>query len=123
MTTQQVADRLVTLCREGKHDEAREELYSSDIVSTEPFSGPEMPAEIKGIEAVRSKSEWWYANVEWHGGTVEGPLVSDTHFAVRFYMDVTDRKSGRRSQMAELAVYEVKDGKIVSERFFYSQAG
>ncbi len=119
MTTQQVADRLVALCREGKNVQALDELYSPDIVSIEPFGDETMPAEIKGIAAVRAKTDWWYASFEWHGGSVDGPLVSDAHFAARFSMDVTERKTGQRSQMVELAVYEVKDGKIVSERFFY----
>lgn len=33
-------------------------------------------------------------------------------------MDVTLKGMGRR-QMDEIAVYEVKDGKIVKEQFFY----
>jgi len=34
-------------------------------------------------------------------------------------MDVTYKKSGRM-QMNEIAVYQVKDGKIVFEQFHYS---
>lgn len=35
-------------------------------------------------------------------------------------MDTTHRPSGQRSQSSEIAVYEVKDGKIVKEQFFYN---
>ena len=34
-------------------------------------------------------------------------------------MDVTQRESGNRIKMDEVALYTVKDGKIVEERFFY----
>jgi len=36
MTTQEVADKLVQLCREGKNDQAIEELYADNVVSREP---------------------------------------------------------------------------------------
>lgn len=35
MTTQQVADRLIALCRKEKNVEALKELYAPNIVSTE----------------------------------------------------------------------------------------
>ncbi len=119
MTVQEVADRLVALCREGKNVQALDELYADDIVSTEPYGDENMPAEIKGIAAIRAKTDWWYANFEWHGGDVSDPIVGDTHFAVSFSMDVTEKKTGQRSQMSEIAVYEVVGDKIVAERFFY----
>jgi ketosteroid isomerase-like protein len=34
-------------------------------------------------------------------------------------MDTTHKPSGHRSTTSEIAVYEVKDGKIVKEQFFY----
>ncbi len=36
MNAQEVANRLVLLCREGKNVEAINELYDDDIVSHEP---------------------------------------------------------------------------------------
>ena len=39
---------------------------------------------------------------------------------VRFKYDVTNKPSGRRMIMDELALYQVKDGKIVREEFFYA---
>jgi len=36
-------------------------------------------------------------------------------------MDTTHRPSGNRSTMSEIAVYEVKEGKIVKEQFFYDE--
>jgi hypothetical protein len=119
MTTQEVADKLTKLCSEGKFQEAMD-LYSPDIVSMEPGAPPGMSRESKGIDAVRAKGEWWYANHEVHGATVAGPLVAGSHFAVTFKLDVTFKPQSRRFQMEEVAVYKVVDGMIVYEEFFYA---
>jgi hypothetical protein len=119
MTTQEVADTLVKLCSQGKFQEATEVLYSPDIESVEAGAPPGGSRESKGIAAVIAKGEWWAANHEVHGLTVEGPLVAGSHFAVTFKMDVTFKPQSRRFQMDEIAVYKVTDGKIVYEQFFY----
>lgn len=120
MTTQEVANKLVELCRERKFKEAVATLYSDDIVSLEAAAPPGQSAESKGIDAVKAKGEWWLANHEIHAATVEGPLVAGSHFAVTFKFDVTFKPQNKRMQMDEVAVYQVADGKIVHERFFYN---
>ena len=51
------------------------------------------------------------------------PFVGQDEFAVRYDFDVTNRPSGQRFQMTEMALYTVRDGKIVRERFFYHMPG
>jgi len=120
MTTQEVADQLVSLCREGKFSEAVNTLYAEDIVSVEAAAPPGGSRESKGLEAVKAKGDWWQANHEVHSSTVEGPLVAGSHFSTTFKMDVTFKPQERRFQMEEIAVYKVKDGKVVYEEFFYN---
>jgi SnoaL-like domain len=120
MTTQEVAEKLVKLCREGKFHEAVESLYSDEIVSMEAGAPPGQSRESKGLEAVKAKGEWWQANHEVHAATVEGPLVAGSHFACTFKLDVTFKPQKRRFQMEEVAVYKVADGKVVYEEFFYN---
>jgi ketosteroid isomerase-like protein len=120
MTTNEVADKLVKLCSEGKFQEATETLYSPDIVSMEAAAPPGGSREAKGLAAVAAKGEWWIANHEVHSGVVEGPLVAGSHFSVVFKFDVTFKPQGKRFQMEEVAVYKVVDGKIVYEEFFYN---
>jgi ketosteroid isomerase-like protein len=120
MTTQEVADKLVKLCSEGKFHEAIGTLYSDDIVSMEAGAPPGQSRETKGIAGVKGKAEWWAANHEVHGSKTEGPLVAGSHFAVTFKLDVTFKPQSKRFQMEEIAVYKVVDGKIVYEEFFYS---
>jgi ketosteroid isomerase-like protein len=120
MTTQEVANKLVKLCSEGKFDEATKTLYSQDIVSVEAGAPPGGSRETKGFDAVVTKGEWWISNHEVHSATVEGPLVAGSHFAVVFKLDVTFKPEGRRFQMEEIGVYKVADGKVVYEEFFYN---
>jgi len=49
---------------------------------------------------------------------VEGPLIAGSHFAVTFRMVVTFTPQNKRFAMEEIAIYKVKDGKIVYEEFF-----
>lgn len=120
MTTQQVANRLVELCRQGKNEQAIEELYGKDIVSVEPFGDESMPAEMRGIDAIRGKTKWWMENHIVHSGKVSDPIVAGGHFAVAFHYDITAKAKNQRMQIEEIALYEVKNGKIVREQFFYS---
>lgn len=120
MTTQEVANKLVQLCSEGKFDEATNALYSPDVVSMEAGAPPGGSRESKGLAAVKAKGEWWVANHEVHSAKVEGPLVAGSHFAVTFKLDVTFKPEKKRFTMEEVAVYKVADGKIVYEEFFYN---
>lgn len=120
MTTQEVANKLIQLCNQGKFMEAAEALYSPDIISVEPSAPPGQSREAKGIAAVKAKGDWWVANHEVHSSKSEGPLVAGPYFAVTFKLDVTFKPEKRRFTMEEIGVYKVADGKIVHEEFFYS---
>ena len=117
--TQQVADKLVNLCSQGKFREATEALYSNDIVSVEAGAPPGGSRESKGLDAVRAKGDWWSENHEVHSAEVKGPLVAGDHFAVTYKLDVTFKPEKKRFTMEEVAVYKVAGGKIVYEEFFY----
>lgn len=121
MSTQEVADRLVELCREGKNIEAITELYADNIISHEPKGSHVEVAE--GKDAIFAKTKQWFDSVEEvHSGVVSDPLVTGNFFAVTMDMDVTYKGMGRNT-MNEVCVYEVKDGKIVFEQFFYNING
>jgi ketosteroid isomerase-like protein len=118
MTTQDVANRLHELFNDNKWMEAQEELFSSDAESIEPPKAQGMQS-VKGLDAIKKKGEDWSKMVkEVHGGWASDPLVAGNYIAVAMGMDVT-MKDGQRMKMDEIALYEVKDGKIVKEQFFY----
>ena len=119
MATQDIANDLVALCREGKFAESGEKYWAADVISVEA-GGPEgMDPVSRGIDAARGKGEWWATNHEVHGVEVEGPYCNGDQFVVHFKMDITPKASGQRMTMDEMAVYTLKDGKIAEERFFY----
>ena len=117
MTTLELAKDFTDLLKQNDHDGAAEKYNADDIASYEALDGP--MAVCEGKEAVKQKSEWWRANHEVHGGSVEGPFVNGDQFAVRFTMDITPKATGQRITMDEVGVYTVEDGKIIEERFYY----
>lgn len=116
--TESVARELVQFCKAGRNLDAISKLYSTDIVSIEPSDFEGMPAKMTGIDAIRKKNEWWFDNFDTNSHEVDGPFVNGDQFAVKYFFDTTNKKTGERSQMSEIAVYTVKEGKIVQERFF-----
>jgi ketosteroid isomerase-like protein len=120
-TVAEVAHEIVEHCRQGTNMEAIRKYYASDVVSVESASGPTMPAETKGLDAVVGKSQWWVDNHEVHGATVEGPFLGDgDKFAVYFDYDITNKPTGQRMRMVEMGLYTVRNGKVVHEHFFYN---
>jgi hypothetical protein len=122
-STNAVAQELVTLCRAGRNLDAINKFYAPTVVSTESVGTDEYPAESRGIDAIRAKNERWFRENEVHSANAIGPFVGEDQFAVRYDFDVTHRPSSRRMQMSEMALYTVKDGKIVREHFFYHVPG
>lgn len=116
MNTQDLANQLVSWYNAGEEERCYQELYSPNIVSIE--TNGEFDDAV-GMEAVAKKGEWWNENFEVHSTEASDPVVADNWFSVRFDMDTTHRPSGYRSKSSEIAVFQVADGKIVREQFFY----
>lgn len=117
MNTTELAKDFTDLLKRGNDEGAAAKYNSDDIVSYEAQEGP--MSVCRGKEAVKQKGDWWRANHEVHSASAEGPYVNGDQFAVRFSFDITPKESGKRVSMDEVALYTVKDGKIVEERFFY----
>ena len=118
MTTQEVANKLVDYMRHGKIFEAQSELYANDIVCIEP-EGNMAPHYTKGKEAVAEKGKQFASMIEErHGGSCSDATVGGNHFSIAMTLDATMKGMGRQL-LDEIGVYEVKDGKIVREQFFY----
>src|SRR4029450_3886380 len=117
MNTEEVANKLVELCRKGDFRGAMESLYAKDIVSVEAHEMENMPAEMRGIDQVRGKTNWWEKNMQVHSAKVAGPFVARDTFVVQFDVDVTDKASNKRMQMSEVGIYTAKDGKVAREEF------
>lgn len=118
MTTQEIADRMYELFEQGKWEQAQDELFSQDAKSIEPPNSPGLHS-VEGLADIKKKGEMFNAMVEeMHGGYTSKPLVAGNHIAFAMGLDATMKGAGRM-KMDEIAVYEVKDGKIVKEQFFF----
>lgn len=118
MTTQEIANRLVELCRQGQFEQAIQELYSPEIVSIEPSGAP--MERVQGFEQLAEKAKAFGDMVEeTHGMEVSDPVVADNFFTCAMIMDVTF-KGAPRNKIEEICLYQVKDGKVVLEQFFFT---
>ncbi len=120
MSAKEIGQQLVAFCKEGKNMEAINALYHNDIESVEAVAPPGGERIAKGIDAIRGKNQWWAENHEIHSAEVAGPFPhGEDKFAVRFNYDVTNKPSGNRMKLDEVAVYSLQDDKIIKEEFFY----
>lgn len=116
MTTMEVAKDLMALCRAGQHMDAVSKLYAPDIVSHEVNDPMKLT---KGLDNVKAKNQWWRDNHVIHSQTVEGPWPNGDRFCVRHTHVITPKATGKQVTMDEMALYTVRNGKIVEETFFY----
>lgn len=121
MTTKEVADKYHELMSANKREQVVDELYSQNIVCKEPEHAMAMgiPNITKGLVAVKAKSKARDGLIaEIHGDFCSEPIIAGSFFSVVLERDVTF-KGKPRMNLQEIAVFEVKDGNIVSEQFFY----
>lgn len=117
MTTQEIANRLVDLCRTGQNEQAYKELFAENAVAVEPAKW-NVPDTV-GISALLEKGKQWQEDlVEMHDSNVSDPIIAGNYFAVTMMIDLTTKSRGR-AKMEEVCVYEVENGKIVKEQFFH----
>jgi ketosteroid isomerase-like protein len=115
MSIAEVAKRFTEALKAQKYDVA-EAMWSDDVVSIESMEGPMQ--RLEGREAVHGKGAWWFGAHEIHSFATCGPFLNGDQFALIFNVDVTQKESGNRIQMEEVAVYTVRNGKVTEERFF-----
>ena len=107
----------MALCRQGHFETAQKELYASDAINIEPYATATFAKETKGLTAIIEKGRQFAARIEQvHSISVSDPLVAGSSFACAMRLDMTIRGHGRMS-LNELCIYEVRDGRIISEQF------
>ena len=121
MNVEAIATRLVELCRQGEFEQAQGELYADDAVSIEPegLTLGEV-GNVKGMQAIYDKKRQFKAGLEKvHGITMSDALIAGDWITAVLTIDAT-AKGGGRVNLNEVCVYQVRDGKIALEQFFYS---
>ena len=119
MTTQEVADRFYELAKDEKWFEIQDELFADNVRSVDPENSPYFPY-AEGKAVVRKKGEAFGSRIEAIHKLFTGePIVAGHHFAMVRDKEITVKPHGR-IHINQIMLYEVKDGKIVLEQFFYS---
>jgi hypothetical protein len=121
MTTQELATRYRELMLERKFLEIQDTYYAPDIVSQESEKAAAMGMAVttQGIEAIKAKGIARRQTIEEiHSYHCSEPLVAGEFFSVILKQDLTF-KGRPRVTLEEIAIFQVKEGKVVKEQFFY----
>lgn len=118
MTTQEIATRFNELAQQEKWFEIQDEFFADNVRSIDP---PESAyfGYAEGKASVRKKGEDFVSRITaLHSASTTEPVVAGNHFAVGRELDITVEGYGR-IQINEIMLYEVKNGQIILEQFFY----
>ena len=117
-TIHEVAARFNELAQQEKWFEIQDELFADNVKSIDPPNSPYF-GYAEGKANVRKKGEAFVKKIEEvHRTHTTEPVIGGNHFAAGREVDITVQGLGR-IQMNQIMLYEVKNGKIVSEQFFY----
>jgi hypothetical protein len=118
LTMQEVVARFNELAQQELWFEIHDELFADNVKSIDPPHSPYM-GYAEGKAAVRKKGEDFVKKITaFHGATTSQPVIAGNHFAVSRDMEITVEGFGR-IRINEIMLYEVKDGQIILEQFFY----
>ncbi len=116
-----VALGFTAMLRRGEFEEAGARYWADNVVSIDPqdLAGG-FPAHATQIAAVRGKASRRPGAGRIDELGIDGPFITGDQFALFIDMLVIDAASGNARPFAEIAVFTVRDGQIIEERFFYN---
>lgn len=118
LSTSAVAARFHELAQQEKWFEIQDELFADNVSSIEPHDSKYF-SNADGKQNVKRKGEEFVKQIESvHELKTGDPIVSANHFAVTRLTDLTLKSIGR-VRLSQIMLYEVHDGKITTEQFFY----
>jgi len=117
---QDVARDFTAMLRLGQFEAAGDRYWADAVASVEPADLPTgIPAFVSGIEAARDKARFRFGTGRIDDLGIDGPFVTGDQFALFLDMLITDPASGSAQPFTEIAIFTVRDGRIIEERFFY----
>ena len=87
----------------------------------QPRTAPPNPnPKTEGLANILEKEkEFLKAIKTWHQFDVSDPIVSSNHFCIHMYSKLT-LQNDQEVEVDEIIVYEIRNGKIIQEQFFYT---
>ncbi len=89
------------------------EIYAEACVSREPQGPP-----VSCIAGLREKNAGWESIVLRQNWTAKNTFVKGNRICIEWHCDLK-LQDGRELELEEVALHEVRGGKIVSERYYY----
>jgi hypothetical protein len=118
LTIQEIVARYEELAKKEKWLEIQDEFFAGNVTSTDPKHSLYF-GYAEGKAAVRKKGDDFIKKItDFHGAYTTPAIIGGSHFAVGRGVDITVEGFGR-IKIDQIMLYEVKDGKIISEQFFY----
>jgi len=114
MTTREIAERLVELIRRQRFVQAVEELYASDVSSRENCE-----PSVRGFDTVLENNRHWVETMKVERFEVPSYYVDGDTIVIEMDSDFTHAETGEQFHSEQVGVYKVRDGKVVSCRFYY----
>jgi|SRR6187455_509907 ketosteroid isomerase-like protein len=111
-----LAKRIIAVTT-ANDDEATLALYASDVESTEQGQPP-----MRGVDSIRQKFAGWRGMVTDAHFEPRRVCVDGNTIVIEWVGDVTLAANGQRAQLHEVAIHEIRDGKIAREAYFYDPA-
>lgn len=119
MTNKEIANRLHQLVKAGDYFTAYDELFDTNAVAIEPQLAEMGLAQVQGIDKVKEKVGTLGEGIEeLISRQMSAPITTDTHIAFTNVVKAK-MKNGQNFHLNEICLYEVKEGKIISESFIY----
>ncbi len=117
-TIQENVKEILGMIQSGQLLEGLRKYYAEDVVMQENGNPP-----THGLQANIERETEFLANVKtWNGITIKGIAVNDGVAFVECVLDLID-VNDQHVVMEQVAVQRWKDGKVVSERFYYDASG
>jgi len=110
------ARRIIDVTR-ANDDAATLALYASDVESTEQGQPT-----TRGIDSIRQKFAGWRSMVTDARFEPRRVCVDGNTIVIEWVGEVTLAASGKRAQLHEVAIHEIRDDKIAREAYFYDPA-
>ncbi len=115
-----VAREFTAMLRLGQFEAAGQRYWADAVTSVEPADLQiGIPALVSGIEAALNKARFRFGKNRIDDLGIDGPFVTGDQFALFLDMLITDPASGHAQALTEIAIFTVRDGRIIEERFFY----
>jgi ketosteroid isomerase-like protein len=114
LPVREIAEKLVALCTERRFVEAVRTLYADDVECRENTAAP-----TRGLAAALENNEVWVADHDVQRFDIPNYYVDNDTIVVEMVSDFASKESGKHFHTEEIGVYKVRNGMIVSARFYY----